>query len=197
MYWVAFIFLNLFVYIALVAKGSDFLNNSEFSLTWWLARNALLLFSLNYRACLANMSDCPRCVSSLKETAEHAFYYCERASSFWDHVGEWSARIEPKQLLLHDVDYVVDNVLPQLQCGKRVVFLAILVVARMVIWTTRKKELYDDAIFFHCELILFFKHRLWVKIRCDRRRLDRITFDKRWVHAASLVGVILPFSSCT
>ena len=36
-------------------------------------------------------------------------------------------------------------------------------------------------------LILFFRHQLRVKIRFERKRLDRITFDKRWVHAASLV----------
>ena len=70
---------------------------------------------------------------------------------------------------------------------KRVVFLAILAVARMVIWTTRNKGLYDDANFSHRDLILYFRHQLRVKIRCDRKRLDRITFSKRWVNAASLV----------
>ena len=65
------------------------------------------------------------------------------------------------------------------------VFLAILAVARMVIWSTRNKGLYDDANFSH--LILYFRHLLRVKIRCDRKRLDRITFSKRWVNAASLV----------
>ena len=38
---------------------------------------------------------------------------------------------------------------------RSVVFLAILAVARMVIWTMQKKELYDNAIFSHCDLILF------------------------------------------
>ncbi len=37
--------------------------------------------------------------------------------------------------MLPDVGYVVDNVLPPYQGEKRVVFLAILAVARMVIWT--------------------------------------------------------------
>ena len=68
-----------------------------------------------------------------------------------------------------------------------VVFLAILAVARMVIWTTRNKGLYDDANFSHRDLVLYFRHQLRVKIRCDRKRLDRITFSKRWVTAASLV----------
>ncbi len=124
------------------------------------------------------MPDCPRCSSGLEETAEHAFYYCERVRPFWDHVGEWTARIEPKQLVLPDVGYVVDNVLPPFQGEKRVVFLAILAVAR---------RLYEGANFSHRDRILYFRHQLRVKIRCDRKRLDRITFDKRWVYAASLV----------
>ena len=165
------------------APGSSFLNNSEFSLTWRLVRNALPLVGLNYEAGLADMPDCARCGSGLEETAEHAFYYCERVRPFWDHVGEWTARIEPKQLVLLDVGYV----LPPYQGEKRVVFLAILAVARMVIWTTRNKGLYVDANFSHRDLILYFRHQLRVKIRCDRKRLDRITFSKRWVNAASLV----------
>ena len=109
------------------------MNNSEFSLTWWLVRNALPLVALNYKAGLADMPDCALCGSGLEETAVHAFYYCERVRPFWDHVGEWTARIEPKQLVLLDVGYVVDNVLPPYQGEKRVVFLAILAVAKMVI----------------------------------------------------------------
>ena len=50
-------------------------------------------------------SDCPRCNSGIEETAEHAFYYCEPVRPFWDHVGEWTARIETKQLVLLDLGY--------------------------------------------------------------------------------------------
>ena len=89
--------------------------------------------------------------------------------------------------MLLDVRYVVDNVLPQFQGEMRVVFFAIIAVARMVIWATRKTGLYDGANFSHNDLILFFRHQLRVKIRCDRKCLDHITFDKRWGHAASLV----------
>ena len=83
--------------------------------------------------------------------------------------------------------HVVDNVLPPFHGEKRVVFLAILAVARLVIWTTRKKGLYDDADFSYRDLVLYFRHQPRVKIRCDRKRLDRMTFSKRWVNAASLV----------
>ena len=74
------------------------------------------------------MPNCSCSGSGLEETAEYAFDYCERVRLFSDHVGEWSARIEPKQLLLLDVGYVVDNVLPPFQGEKRVLFLAILAV---------------------------------------------------------------------
>ena len=167
--------------------GSSFLNNSEFWHTRRLARNALLLLGLNFRAGLPDISDCARCSSGLEETAEHAFYYCERVRPFGDHVGEWTARIKPKQLVLLDAGYVIENVLPLFQGEKCVVFLAILAVARMVIWTTRKKGLYDDSRFSHRDLILNYRHQLRVKIRCDRKRLDRITFDQRWVNAVILV----------
>ena len=51
----------------------------------------------------------------------------------------------------------------------------------------RKKGLYNGANFSHHDLILFFRHELIVKIRCGRKRLERITFDRRWVNAANLV----------
>ena len=99
------------------------------------------------------MPYCTRCGIGLEETAAHAFYYCERIRLFWDHIGEWTARIEPKQFVLLDVGYVVDNVLPPFQGKKQVVFLAILAVTKMLLWTTRKTELYDDADCSHCDLI--------------------------------------------
>ena len=90
--------------------------------------------------------------------------------------------------MLLDVGYVVDNVDSPYQGEKRRVFLAIIAVARMVIWETRNKGLYEGANFSHRDLILFFRHQLRVKNRYDRKRLDRITFDQRWVYAASLVS---------
>ena len=68
------------------------------------------------------MPDCARCGSGLEETAEHAFYFCKRVHPFWDHVGEWTTRIEPKLLVLLDVGYVMDNVLPPFQGDKRGIY---------------------------------------------------------------------------
>ena len=33
--------------------------------------------------------------------------------------------------------------------------------------------LYEDASFSHRDLVLYFRHQFRVKIRCDRKRLDR------------------------
>ena len=57
--------------------------------------------------------------------------------------------------MLLDVGYVVDNVLPPWKGEKREVFLEILAVARIVIFTTRKKGLYYGANFSDCDLIIF------------------------------------------
>ena len=99
--------------------------------------------------------------------------------------------------MLLDVGYIEDNVNPPFQGEKRAVFFVILVMARMMIWQTQNKGLYEGTNFSYHDLILFFKHQLRVKIRCHRRRLDCITFSKRWMHAASLVvckGVTLASS---
>ena len=64
------------------APGSGFLNNSEFSLTWRLARNALPLFGLNYKAGLEDLPDCPCCGCGLEETAEHALTTASECTSF-------------------------------------------------------------------------------------------------------------------
>ena len=121
--------------------SSGFLKNSELSLTRRLGRNVLPLNDWVFRAGLADMPDCLCCGSSLEERVLHAAFYCEWVRSFWSHVWEWTARIDPKQLVLLDVGYVMDNVDPLYQGEKRVVFLAILAVARMVIWETRKKRM--------------------------------------------------------
>ena len=171
------------------APGSGFLNNSEFSLTWQLAQNTLPFFALNYKVGLVDMSSCPHCCSDLEEMAEHAFYYCERVCPFWNHVGErrvdsqhWTEAARGAQRWLHCRQHFasvsrweVSGVSHNPCCSSNGDL------------DDAKEGLYDGANFSHHDPIFFLGHQLWVKIRCDRKRLDCIPFDRRWVHAASLV----------
>ena len=166
------------------APGSSFVNNSEFSLTYgmrypfpaWATKRA-------WQTCLFALAAAVGWKKGLSTPSTTA----SESARFGITSGSGTARIEPKKLVLLEVGYVVDNVLPPFHGEKRVVFLAILAVARMVIWTTRNKGMYDDENFSHRDLVLYFRHQLRVKIRCDRKRLARITFSKRWVTAESLV----------
>ena len=72
---------------------------------------------------MADIPDCLCCGSGLEETALHVFYYCERVRPFRNHVEEWTACIDPKQLVLLDVGYVGDNVDPPYRGEKRGVSL--------------------------------------------------------------------------
>ena len=69
-------------------------------------------------------------------------------------------------------------------------FLCLLGIMRVVIWTTRKKGLYDDESFSSQTLVAFYKHQNKVKIRSERKRLSSLEFGKRWVTVACLCRVV-------
>ena len=130
------------------------------------------------------------CWPSTTWFTEHAWQTCLIAP-----VWKWSRRnsfthlllLQAGMAVLLNVGYVIDNIVPPYKGEKHVNFLVILAVARMVICVTRNKGLYEGANFSHRDLILYFRHQLRVKIRCDRKCLGCITFDKRWGYAANLV----------
>ena len=156
--------------LLLMELDGRFLINSEFPLTWKLS-----LSDWAFKECLPAAAELCRKWPGTPTTE----------SRFWDYVGEVTARIDCKQLVPLDVGYVVDNHGPQWRGKKRKVSLAILAMARIVIWMTLQKGWYDTANFSDRDLILFLRHQLRVKIRCDRRSLDCIAFNERWVKAAS------------
>lgn len=91
-------------------SAANYLSNPELSLSCRLSRNALLLNDVDFKAILEDMSDCQRCEHGLKETSEHTFFYCPLVRSFWDQVGELTARIEPEHHVSIDLTYVCYNV---------------------------------------------------------------------------------------
>ena len=165
------------------APELSYLNNSEFT---HLARNALYLAGVAFKACKTDIPNCVRCRSGLEKTADHTFY-CERVHTPRDYVGMVTARISPKQLAQVTIAYVVDNIIPTWTDVKRWVFLVIMAVTRNVIWTACLKGLYDSLYFSHYNLICYFKYQLKVEITCDRKCLVHISFNEWWEKAANQV----------
>ena len=76
-------------------------------------------------------------------------------------------------------------------------FLCLLGILRVVIWTTRKKELYKDESFSSQTLVASYKPQIKVKILSERKRFSSLEFGKRWVTVVRLcrvVGAILIFN---
>ena len=133
------------------------------------------------------MPNCPCCRSSLEERAVHTFYYSVRVRPFLSHVKAWTARIKSQQLCAARRWLRRGPYLPSVSswgsCG----------VSRDPSCGLNgdlddaKEENICRCKLFSSWSISFFRHQLGVKIWCDRKRLDRITFDKRWVLIVSLV----------
>ena len=70
---------------------------------------------------------------------------------------------------------------------KRKVFLVIQALTWMGIWTMGQIALYNCIIFYFYHLICYFRHQCREKLRCDRKGLDHITLDERWVKTVNLV----------
>ena len=170
------------------APGTGYFTNAEFSLTWRVARNGLWL---NDKSCMAwqrMFPNCTRCRTGEEETVVHAFYKCPKVRALWDYVNEVIARIVPDQLFQLDTSYVIDNLAPPWSLRRnRLLFALILAVARMVVWTSRMEECFDDQTVSAQDLVRYFKHQLRVKIRCDWNRLPISVFRERWTNDVSLV----------
>ena len=150
---------------------SGSLNNSEFMFTLWLAWNALPFADWAFKAGLADLLNCSCCSRWGEETAEHAFANCE-----------WTAHIDSKWLVLLDVGYIMGNFDPPWKGEKRRVFLTFLAVAKMVIWMTRKKELYEGANFSDRDLTPF----LGISLNSRSNAIEK-ALTARWVYATILV----------
>ena len=71
-------------------------------LTWQLARNALLLACVAFKAEKVDIPVCARSNRGLEEMAKH-FFHCSMLRPLWDYVNEVTACIDPKQFAILDV----------------------------------------------------------------------------------------------
>ena len=99
-------------------------------------------------------------------------------------------RILNGKFFVLEASSVCSNVVPRLNRQEHYVFLCLLGVMRVVMWTTRKKELYEDESFSSQTLVAFYKHQIKVKIRSERKRLSSLEFGERWVTVARLCRVV-------
>ena len=181
------------------APASGFLTNYEFSVTWSLIRGVIRLNDWLAEREIVNSPACARCNMGWVETAEHAFFHCSKVRSLWRVVNGITARIDAEQLIQLDICYVIFDFDPPLKGEKRMVFRAILAIARMVIWTTRQEQFCWGASLSNEALVRFFKHQLRVRIRVDSRRLSPVAFRRRWNWTASLInytGTRWDFDDC-
>ena len=169
------------------------LNNDEASLTWLVIRNALWV---GKKLLAAQQAISPEC-GDLEETIGHAFFQCPVVRPLCKLLEGYMVHILNGKFFVLEASSVCSNVVPKLNRQEYYLFLCLLGVMRVVIWTTRKKELCEDESFSSQTLVAFFKHQIKVKIRSERKRLSSLEFGERWVTVACLcrvVGASLIFS---
>ena len=172
------------------------LNNDEASLTWLVIWNALWVGKKLFSAQQAILPECGRC-GDLEETIGHAFFHCPVVRPLCKLLEGYMVRILNGKFLVLEASSVCSNVVLKLNRQEHYVFLCLLSVMRVVIWTRGKKELYEDESFSSQTLVAFFKHQIKVKIWSERKRLSSLEFGERWVTVARLcrmVGAGLIFS---
>ena len=81
------------------------------------------------------------------------------------------------------------NVVPNFNRQEHYVFLCLLGIMNVVIWMTRKKELYEDES-FSSQTLIFLKHQIKVQIHSERKRLSSLEFGKKWVTVARLCHMV-------
>ena len=122
------------------------LNNDEASLTWLVIRNALWVGKKLFAAQQAISPECGRC-GDLEETISHAFFHCPVVRPLCKLLEGYMVRILNGKFFVLEASSVCSNVVPRLNRQEHYVFLCLLGVMRVVMWTTRKKELYETSLF--------------------------------------------------
>ena len=164
-------------------------NNDEASLTWLVIRDALWVGKKLFAAQQVISPECGRC-GDLEETISHTFFHCPVVRPLCKLLEGYMVCILNGKFFVLEASSVCSNVVPKLNRLEHSVFLCLLGVMRVVIWTTRKKELFEDESFSSQTLVAFFKHQIKVKIRSERKRLSSLEFGERWVTVARLCRVV-------
>ena len=167
------------------APGMRSLNNDEASLTWLVIRKALWVSKRLWTAGLVASQGCFRC-GDLEETIAHVFFHCPEVKPMCNYLERLMVRMLHGKFFVLEAASVCSNVVPVLDRQIHYVFLCLLGVMRVVIWTTWKKGFYGGEFFTSRALVAFFRHQIEVKLKCERERLSSIEFGERWVKASQM-----------
>lgn len=116
---------------------------------------------MNIETGLTEMPDFHRSDRNLEEMSE----YCPTVRQFWDHVGKFTARINPEHLVSVDLATMCHPLVPA--------------VARMGVWVTGLGEILRDEHYSHKDRTGFLGRQLKMEIRSDRNNWSSADFSKR------------------
>ena len=170
------------------APGMRCLNNDEASLTWRVIRGALWVGKRLFRAKQATSPGCVRC-SAGEESLLHAFFDCPVVKPLCKLLEGFMVRMLHGKPFVLKAESVISNVVTALDRRKHYVFLCLLGIMRVVIWTTRQKGRYGGESFSSQTLVAFYEHQIKVKIKSERKRLSSMEFGEKWVKDSQLVRV--------
>ena len=164
------------------------LNNDEASLTWLVIRNALWVSKRLFTADLANSRGCVRCGGGIESMA-HAFFHCPAVQPLCKLLEGFMVRMLRGGFFVLEASSVCSNVVPSLDRKIHYVFLCLLGIMRVVIWTTRNMVVHEGESFSSWALVAFYKHQIKVKIKSERKRLSSVVFGERWLQTSRMCRV--------
>ena len=125
----------------------------------------------------------------LEESIDHAFFHCPVMRPLCKLLEGFIFRILHGKFFVLEASSVCSNVVPKLNRQGYYVFLYLLGIMCVVVWTTRKKKLYDKS-YSSQTLVTIYKHQIEIKIQSERKRLSSLEFDKRWVTVVRLYCMV-------
>ena len=121
---------------------------------------------------------------------KYAFFHCPVVvRPLCKFLEGFMVRILGGKFFVLEANSVCNNVVLKLNRQEHYVFLCLLGIIRVVIWTTREKELRDGESLSCQTLVSFYRHQIRVKTLFERR-LSSLEFGKRWVTVARLCRVV-------
>ena len=161
----------------------------ESSITWLIIRKVLWVGKRLFSAWLSISPVCIRC-GDMKESIEYAFFHCPVVRLLCKLLEGYMVRTLNGRFFVLEASSVCSNVVPSLNRSEQYVFLCLLGVLRVGIWTTQLSEFREGESFSSRTLVSFYKHQIKVKIRSERKRLSSQGFGERWVTVACMFRVI-------